>query len=317
MTPEELYDWINSLPGKTMQQKLNLAQDLADAYNIDLFGANEPFVPEQYIPQPGYTGMIWGEDPVMGPIFTAIDSGMSPAEAVRAARENPDLKGYFPAAGQDSDMDYLKLAADYQRELLENQFAEQQFQMQQANKQAIYEGKQPLGLPGEAMTMYEAVGQPSLDELMNMYIGGLDQFRDQGYTDLIEFERQPGAAVQPAAGWRLLRPEALPGGTRLRPHPGGGGLAAPALAGGHGPVPGQGTGTQRGTRREDASVPDVHAFPGHIACDAASASELVVPVKRDGQVIAVIDLDSPTLNRFDAEDAAGIEALAAAIAESI
>ena len=197
MTPEELYDWINSLPGKTMQQKLNLAQDLADAYNIDLFGANEPFVPEQYIPQPGYTGMIWGEDPVMGPIFTAIDSGMSPAEAVRAARENPDLKGYFPAAGQDSDMDYLKLAADYQRELLENQFAEQQFQMQQANKQAIYEGKQPLGLPGEAMTMYEAVGQPSLDELMNMYIGGLDQFRDQGYTDLSEFERQPGAAVQP------------------------------------------------------------------------------------------------------------------------
>ena len=68
---------------------------------------------------------------------------------------------------------------------------------------------------------------------------------------------------------------------------------------------------------ETQLVPDVHAFPGHIACDAASASELVVPVKRDGQVIAVIDLDSPTLNRFDAEDAAGIEALAAAIAESI
>lgn len=68
---------------------------------------------------------------------------------------------------------------------------------------------------------------------------------------------------------------------------------------------------------ETQLVPDVHAFPGHIACDAASASELVVPVKRDGQVIAVIDLDSPTLNRFNAEDAAGIEALAAAIAESI
>ena len=68
---------------------------------------------------------------------------------------------------------------------------------------------------------------------------------------------------------------------------------------------------------ETQLVSDVHAFPGHIACDAASASELVVPVKRDGQVIAVIDLDSPTLNRFDAEDAAGIEALAAAIAESI
>ena len=68
---------------------------------------------------------------------------------------------------------------------------------------------------------------------------------------------------------------------------------------------------------ETQLVPDVHAFPGHIACDAASASELVVPVKHDGKVIAVIDLDSPVLNRFDADDAAGIEALAAAIAQSI
>lgn len=57
-------------------------------------------------------------------------------------------------------------------------------------------------------------------------------------------------------------------------------------------------------------VEDVHAFPGHIACDAASRSELVVPVKRDGAVIAVIDLDSPLSSRFDADDATGIEALA-------
>ena len=64
-------------------------------------------------------------------------------------------------------------------------------------------------------------------------------------------------------------------------------------------------------------VPDVHAFPGHIACDAASASELVVPVMRGGAVIAVIDLDSPELARFDAEDARGIEALAAVIAAAI
>ena len=68
---------------------------------------------------------------------------------------------------------------------------------------------------------------------------------------------------------------------------------------------------------ETQLVPDVHAFPGHIACDAASASELVVPVKRDGEVIAVIDLDSPQLGRFDAEDAAGIEALARVIATAI
>jgi L-methionine (R)-S-oxide reductase len=64
-------------------------------------------------------------------------------------------------------------------------------------------------------------------------------------------------------------------------------------------------------------VEDVHAFPGHIACDADSRSELVVPVKRDGVVIAVIDLDSPTPARFDAEDQAGVEALAAMLSNRI
>lgn len=64
-------------------------------------------------------------------------------------------------------------------------------------------------------------------------------------------------------------------------------------------------------------VPDVHAFPGHIACDAESRSELVVPVIRDGAVIAVIDLDSPSPARFDDEDARGIEALARAVANRI
>lgn len=64
-------------------------------------------------------------------------------------------------------------------------------------------------------------------------------------------------------------------------------------------------------------VADVHAFPGHIACDAESRSELVVPVRRDGKVIAVIDLDSPEPARFDAIDAMGIKALAMAIAHAI
>lgn len=75
-----------------------------------------------------------------------------------------------------------------------------------------------------------------------------------------------------------------------------------------------------GTAAASAStqlVADVHAFPGHIACDAASASELAVPVMRGGAVIAVIDLDSPEPARFDAEDARGIEALAAVIAGAI
>jgi GAF domain-containing protein len=58
-------------------------------------------------------------------------------------------------------------------------------------------------------------------------------------------------------------------------------------------------------------VPDVHAFEGHIACDSASNSEIVVPLIRDGVVLGVLDLDSPSFARFDAEDAAGLEAIAA------
>jgi len=61
-------------------------------------------------------------------------------------------------------------------------------------------------------------------------------------------------------------------------------------------------------------VEDVHAFPGHIACDAASASELVVPIARDGQLIAVLDLDSPTPGRFTEEDEAGCVALSELLA---
>ena len=64
-------------------------------------------------------------------------------------------------------------------------------------------------------------------------------------------------------------------------------------------------------RRETILVEDVHAFPGHIACDAASRSELVVPIIREGTVTGVLDLDSPLPARFDAEDRKGCEALVA------
>ncbi len=64
-------------------------------------------------------------------------------------------------------------------------------------------------------------------------------------------------------------------------------------------------------------VEDVHAFPGHIACDAASRSELVVPIVRDGVVLGVLDLDSPLLARFDSQDQAGCEALALLLADRI
>jgi len=68
---------------------------------------------------------------------------------------------------------------------------------------------------------------------------------------------------------------------------------------------------------ETQLVADVHAFPGHIACDAASNAELVVPIVHDGMLIAVLDLDSPMAGRFDAEDAAGCEALMALLGPRI
>lgn len=62
--------------------------------------------------------------------------------------------------------------------------------------------------------------------------------------------------------------------------------------------------------RRTQRVEDVHAFPGHIACDSASNSELVVPLVKDGQLIGVLDLDSPRAGRFTEEDQAGVERLA-------
>ena len=64
-------------------------------------------------------------------------------------------------------------------------------------------------------------------------------------------------------------------------------------------------------RRKTVLVPDVHQFPGHIACDAASKSEIVVPLVKDDRLLGVLDLDSPKLDRFDAADQAGLEKLAA------
>lgn len=62
--------------------------------------------------------------------------------------------------------------------------------------------------------------------------------------------------------------------------------------------------------RQTVVVENVHEFPGHIACDSASNSEIVVPLIREGQLIGVLDLDSPSLTRFDDEDARGLNELA-------
>ncbi|MGQ0800156.1 MAG: GAF domain-containing protein [Pseudomarimonas sp.] len=69
--------------------------------------------------------------------------------------------------------------------------------------------------------------------------------------------------------------------------------------------------------RTTQRIADVDAFPGHIACDSASRSELVVPLYRGNDLIGVFDLDSPQLDRFDADDQHGLEAIAAAFINSL
>ena len=68
---------------------------------------------------------------------------------------------------------------------------------------------------------------------------------------------------------------------------------------------------------ETLVVPNVHEFPGHIACDGASNSEIVVPLHRGGKVCGVLDIDSPVFSRFTEEDRTGLEAFAKALEEAI
>ena len=74
---------------------------------------------------------------------------------------------------------------------------------------------------------------------------------------------------------------------------------------------GQGVCGAAASSRQTQRIEDVHAFPGHIACDSASNSELVVPLVKDGRLIGVLDLDSPSTARFSPDDQAGVERLVA------
>ena len=73
--------------------------------------------------------------------------------------------------------------------------------------------------------------------------------------------------------------------------------------------PGKGVCGAAIARDETVVVPDVHQFPGHIACDSASESEIVIPIHADGKAAAVLDIDSPVKNRFGAEEQEALEAL--------
>ena len=80
-------------------------------------------------------------------------------------------------------------------------------------------------------------------------------------------------------------------------------------------APGRGVCGTALEKDETQLVPDVHAFPGHIACDSASNSEIVVPIHKGGEVVAVLDIDSPVLNRFSEADRTGLEAFVRVLEE--
>lgn len=80
---------------------------------------------------------------------------------------------------------------------------------------------------------------------------------------------------------------------------------------------GQGVCGTAAAQRSTTIVPNVHEFPGHIACDSASNSEIVIPLVKGEQLIGVLDLDSPVVGRFDDEDAKGLHRMAAVFLESI
>jgi L-methionine (R)-S-oxide reductase len=108
------------------------------------------------------------------------------------------------------------------------------------------------------------------------------------------------------AGFYLTRPARAGGADELLVGPFQGKVACARIPFGRGVC-----GTAALERRT-ILVPDVHAFPGHIACDSASNAEIVIPLVKDGVVVGVFDIDSPTLARFDEADQAGLEALVAA-----
>lgn len=134
-------------------------------------------------------------------------------------------------------------------------------------------------------------------QLQALLAGEPDPIANAANTSALIFQMLPDLNW---AGFYFLRP-----GNELVLGPFQGRPACVRIAVGRGVC---GTAVEKG---QSILVEDVHAFPGHIACDAASRSELVVPLFRDGRVFGVIDLDSPVAARFDRDDQAGIEALAA------
>ncbi len=137
-----------------------------------------------------------------------------------------------------------------------------------------------------------------LQQAMGLFEGERDPWANAANAAALMFERLPGLNW---AGFYFLR------GGELVVGPFQGRVACVRIPLGHGVC---GTAAMR---RETLIVADVHAFPGHIACDAASNSEIVVPLLSGKQLIGVLDLDSPRHGRFGPADATALGALAAAL----
>ena len=131
----------------------------------------------------------------------------------------------------------------------------------------------------------------------------------EGERDLIANAAQFSAFIYDTiaelnwAGFYLTRPAKNGDGEELLVGPFQGKVACARIPFGRG-----GCGAAAAQRRTIV-VPDVHAFPGHIACDSASNAEIVIPLIKGGLVLGVFDIDSPTLNRFSEIDRAGLESL--------
>jgi len=153
----------------------------------------------------------------------------------------------------------------------------------------MFEAK-PLPSSGTKRDFYESLAQ----QLSGLLQGEPDAVANAANMSALIYELMPDLNW---AGFYFMR------GSELVLGPFQGKVACVRIAVGRGVC---GTAVER---KASMVVPDVHAFPGHIACDSASNSELVVPLIRNGTVLGVLDLDSPNLNRFDEEDREGCERL--------
>jgi len=155
-------------------------------------------------------------------------------------------------------------------------------------------------LPGDKTTAYAELGK-SLRALLageRDLVANAANFTALLYWSLPQLNWAGVYLVEPVKGDLLLGPfQGKPACVRI---PVGRGVCGTAAA-----------------RRATVVVTDVHAFPGHIACDSASNSEIVVPILRGDELLGVLDLDSPVRARFDAADANGLEALVAVFVASV